>query len=84
ADPQRDTMFAGAVYDRGGMTLAALRHRIGDFDFFTLLHRWTAQHRYGNATTAQFVDLAESVSGEDLGQFFDTWLWQKQKPVSFS
>lgn len=83
ADPQRDTMFSSAVYDRGGMTLAALRHRIGDHDFFVLLQRWTSQHRYGNATTQQFVALAEKVSGEDLGSFFDTWLWQKSKPASF-
>jgi aminopeptidase N len=71
------------VYTRGGMTLAALRHRIGDHDFFDLLQRWTAQHRYGNASTQQFVALAERVSGEDLGAFFDTWLWQKSKPASF-
>jgi aminopeptidase N len=83
ADPQRDTMFSSAVYTRGGMTLAALRHRIGDHDFFDLLQRWTAQHRYGTATTAQFVALAEQVSGEDLTSFFDTWLWQKQKPATF-
>ena len=30
ADPQRDTMFASAVYRRGGMTLQALREKIGD------------------------------------------------------
>jgi aminopeptidase N len=48
-----------------------------------LLNLWTAQHRFGNATTTQFVALAEKVSGEDLGAFFDTWLWQKTKPTSF-
>jgi aminopeptidase N len=83
ADPQRDTMFSSAVYQRGGMTLAALRHRIGDHDFFDLLQRWTAQHRYGTATTKQFVALAERVSGENLTSFFNTWLWQKHKPASF-
>jgi aminopeptidase N len=83
ADPQRDTMFSSAVYNRGGMTLAALRHRIGDPDFFRLLTTWTAQHRYGNATTKQFVALAERISGEDLTGFFDTWLWQKSKPATF-
>ena len=71
ADPQRDTMFSSAVYTRGGMTLAALRHRIGDHDFFNLLRKWTTQHRYGNATTAQFIALAEKVSGEELDAFFD-------------
>ncbi len=83
ADPQRDTMFSSSVYTRGGMTLAALRHRIGDADFFSLLRQWTTQHRYGNATTKQFIALAEQVSGQDLTRFFQIWLYDKQKPASF-
>jgi aminopeptidase N len=76
-------MFSGAVYERGGMTLAALRHRIGDQKFFSLLQHWTAAHRYGNATTTQFVKLAEQISGQDLRTFFHIWLWAKTKPASF-
>ncbi len=83
ADPGRDRMFSSAVYYRGGMTLAALRHRIGDTHFFALLRRWVAAHRYGNATTAEFVALAERVSGQHLGAFFRTWLWDQKKPSSF-
>jgi aminopeptidase N len=84
ADPKRDTMFSSAVYYRGGMTMAALRHKIGDAAFFSLLQKWTALYKYGNATTAQFVALAELVSGRDLSSFFHTWLWDKTKPVTFS
>jgi aminopeptidase N len=84
ADPKRDTMFSSAVYTRGGMTLAALRHKIGDDKFFSILRTWTADHRYGNATTGQFVALAERISGQDLGSFFQTWLWDKTKPATFS
>jgi aminopeptidase N len=80
ADPKRDTMFSNAVYDRGGMTLASLRHKIGDDDFFKLLQTWTAQHKYGNATTAQFTALASKISGQNLNGFFKTWLWKQSKP----
>jgi aminopeptidase N len=80
ADPQRDTMFSGAVYLRGAMTLAALRHRIGDRAFSTLLHRWATVHRGGTATTRQFRALAAQVAGEDLDGFFDAWLWAQRKP----
>jgi aminopeptidase N len=76
-------MFSGPVYDRGGMTLAALRHRLGDKVFFTILRTWAAQHRYGNADTRQFVHLAERISGKDLTRFFHTWLWAKEKPGHF-
>lgn len=81
ADPQRDTMFAGAVYDRGAMTLQALRERIGDKAFFRLLPAWTKLHRYGNANTADFVRLAEKVSGQHLDAFFQKWLFTTGKPT---
>ncbi|MET9530282.1 MULTISPECIES: M1 family metallopeptidase [unclassified Streptomyces] len=81
ADPQRDTMFASAVYDRGAMTLQALRDRIGDKAFFRLLPAWTKAHRYGNADTGQFTALAEKISGQKLGGFFDAWLHTSGKPA---
>ncbi|MFS4093464.1 M1 family metallopeptidase [Streptomyces sp. AF1A] len=80
ADPQRDTMFASAVYQRGAMTLQMLRERIGDRAFFRLLPAWTRLHRYGNADTADFVRLAERVSGRQLGGLFRTWLFTSGKP----
>ncbi|MFH8338255.1 M1 family metallopeptidase [Streptomyces sp. AM6-12] len=81
ADPKRDTMFADAVYDRGAMTLQVLRERIGDRAFFKLLPAWTRLHRYGNADTADFIRLAERISGQHLGDLFDTWLFTTGKPA---
>jgi aminopeptidase N len=83
ADPQRDTMFSNAVYQRGAMTLAALRHKIGDKKFFDLMQTWVKQHRYGNVTTDEFTSLANQVSGQNLNGFFKTWLWKQSKPKKF-
>jgi aminopeptidase N len=83
ADPQRDTMFASAVYRRGAMTLEALREKIGDAPFFQILRAWTAQHRYSTATTQQFIDLSEQISGQDLSNFFQVWLYTPAKPTSW-
>ncbi|MFJ4717207.1 M1 family metallopeptidase [Streptomyces sp. NPDC088785] len=80
-DPQRDTMFASAVYQRGAMTLQVLRERIGDRAFFKLLPLWTKLHRYQNASTADFIALAERVSGRQLDDLFDTWLFTTGKPT---
>lgn len=80
-DPQRDTMFASAVYQRGAMTLQVLRERIGDKAFFKLLPAWAKQQRYSNATTAEFIRLAEKVSGKQLDDLFQTWLFTKGKPA---
>lgn len=81
ADPQRDTMFASAVYQRGAMTLQMLRERIGDTAFFKLLPAWTKLHKYGNANTADFVKLAEKISGQQLDDLFQTWIYTTGKPV---
>ncbi|MFF3890502.1 M1 family metallopeptidase [Streptomyces sp. NPDC001914] len=80
-DPQRDTMFASAVYQRGAMTLQMLRERIGDTAFFKLLPAWTKLQRYGNASTAEFIALAEKVSGQQLDDLFQTWLFTTGKPA---
>jgi aminopeptidase N len=67
-------LFSDSVYDRGAMTLQALRVEVGDATFFRILRDWFAQHRYGNATTADFIALAERDSHRDLGRFFRLWL----------
>jgi aminopeptidase N len=81
ADPGPADLFDWAVYDRGGMTLAALRRRIGNDDFSRLLKAWTARHRHGHGSTAQFEALAVGVSGQDLTSFFDAWLVQPVRPA---
>jgi aminopeptidase N len=74
-------LFGQAVYERGAMTLQALRNRIGDEAFWTVLRTWVADHRRDNATTAEFVALAEQVSGQDLGDFFEVWLETPERPA---
>jgi aminopeptidase N len=76
-------LFNGTVYDRGAMTLEALREKIGDTAFFRLLANWAARNRQGNVTTEQFVALAEQESGLDLDHFFDVWLYQPDKPTTW-
>ncbi|WP_113704813.1 M1 family metallopeptidase [Nonomuraea lactucae] len=79
-----DDLFNDSIYKRGAMTLHALRKTIGDRTFFTLLRQWADQHKYGHATTPQFVALAERLSGKDLSALFDTWLYQPTKPAPSS
>ena len=70
------------VYERGAMTLQALRNRIGDADFRRAAADLGRRQRGGgNGSTAQFRALAEPVSGEDLDGFFDAWLVATTKPA---
>jgi aminopeptidase N len=76
-------MFHTPVYDRGAMTLQALREKVGDDAFFAILRTWYAENRNGNVTTADFIALAERVSGQQLDRFFDVWLYEEGKPDSW-
>jgi aminopeptidase N len=51
--------------------------------FLRIVRAWAAEHRYGNVTTAQFIALAERLSGRDLARFFEVWLYRPQKPTSW-
>lgn len=79
-DPGPDRLFSEVVYAGGALLLHDLRQRIGDDAFFRLLQEWAARHRHGNATTPEFIALAEEVSGQDLDAFFDDWLFVPWTP----
>ncbi|MFC9226520.1 M1 family metallopeptidase [Streptomyces hygroscopicus] len=72
-DPGKGRELHEALYNKGSMMLHALRRTVGDQAFFDTLKRWQRDHRYGNASWAQFEALAQEVSGENLTGFFDAW-----------
>jgi hypothetical protein len=74
-------LFGSPVYDRGAMTLQALRDKIKNDDtFFRILRTWYAENRYSNVTTEEFIATAERVSGRQLDTLFDVWLFQDGRP----
>jgi hypothetical protein len=79
-DPTPEFLFDFAIYGRGAMTLQQLRLSVGDADFFEILRRWAKSREGQNVKTNQFIRLAERVSGEDLDELFDTWLFTPGKP----
>ena len=78
--PPPNDLFNGGVYITGGLTLAALRDRVGDDTFFSILGTYTERFRLGTAGTDDFIALAEEQSGEDLGAFFNAWLYAPDVP----
>ncbi|WP_245679242.1 M1 family metallopeptidase [Actinomadura hibisca] len=78
--PGAKELFGFSVYIRGAMTLQALRQRVGDKKFFTILKTWASGRKGRNATTADFVAHAEKTSGKQLDRLFDAWLYKKGKP----
>jgi len=80
-DPGPDLMFDFAVYIRGGMTLHQLRLTVGDDAFFEILRRWARSQAGETVTTDEFIALAERISGQQLDDLFETWLFTPAKPV---
>ncbi len=79
-DPTPDALFDRRVYERGGLTLHALRLEIGDEAFFDLLRTYVERYHDANATTEDFIALAEAISGQELGDLFDAWLYTERLP----
>jgi aminopeptidase N len=80
--PTVDHLFDFAVYLRGGLTLQALRQEAGDEDFWAIVETWAHENSGGHGTTPEFIDLAEEVSGLDLDDLFDEWLFTPGRPDS--
>ncbi len=78
--PAANNLFNGGVYLRGGLTLHALRLTVGDEVFFEILKVYYDSYKFGNAATEDFIQVAEEVSGRELGELFDAWLYDEQLP----
>ena len=63
------------------MTPARASARVGDEVFFDILKEWTDSHAGGNVASADFMDLAERLSGQELAGFFNVWLYTPSKPA---
>ena len=80
-NPPPDNLFNTGVYERGALTLHALRLHIGDAAFFGALRTYTDRYRYSNANTEDFIAVVEETSGQQLDEFFDAWLYAEEIPL---
>jgi len=71
-----DMFSHGRVYAKGWMVLRMIRYHIGDERFREVLRAWAAHPdaRYGTATTQQFQETVEQVTGTDWSRFFEQWV----------
>ncbi len=70
------------TYSKASVVLHMLRGIVGDSTFFNILRTYTFDPSvaYGVATTEDFQAIAESVSGLDLGYFFQQWIYGENYP----
>ncbi|GAA2259810.1 M1 family metallopeptidase [Streptomyces amakusaensis] len=80
ADPGQRRLFDDRVYERGALTLHALRTEIGHPAFVALLREWTGVHRHGVVTTEGFVAMAERLCERSPAGLFARWLYEAALP----
>ncbi len=78
--PPENDLFNAGVYQQGALTLHALRLEVGDEVFFDILRTYADQFQYSNASTDDFIALAEEVSGQALDDLFEAWLFSGTVP----
>ncbi|WP_431683566.1 M1 family metallopeptidase [Kitasatospora sp. KL5] len=79
-DPGKQLMFDDRVYERGGLTVHALRSTLGDQAFFRIVRDWTTAHRHSVVTTADFTAHAARYADHPIGRLFDAWLARHPLP----
>jgi aminopeptidase N len=82
-DPGIRNMFSLSVYFRGAWTLHTLRHEVGDEDFFNILQTYQSRYAHSHASIPDFIAIAEEISGQDLDDFFNDWLYSANIPPRF-
>ncbi len=68
-------------YEKGAWVLHMLRNKIGDQKFFELLTKYYKKYKNKNASTGDFIELAEKVSKQNLKNFFNEWLYKPGIPI---
>ena len=67
-------------YPKGGWVLHMLRSELGDSVFWRSIRKYYATYAGSVADTRDLQKVFEDVSGKDLNQFFDQWLYTTGQP----
>jgi len=79
-DPPYNAYFTPATYEKPASVLHMIRLMVGDSTFFDILQTYFDAYRNGNVVTTDFIDVCESVSGIDLQEFFNDWIFGSGVP----
>lgn len=77
----KEDMFDGHSYNKGGRILNMLRDYIGDEAFFDGLKIYLNKHAFKTAEAHDLRIAFEEVSGLDLNWFFNQWFFAKGHPI---
>lgn len=77
----KEQMFDGHSYNKGGRILHMLRNYLGDEAFFEGMRNYLEKNKFKPAEFHQLRLAFEEVSGEDLNWFFNQWFLGSGHPI---
>ncbi len=77
----REDMFDGFSYNKGGQVLHMLRKVVGDDAFFASLKKYLENRKFKTAEIHDLRMAFEEVTGKDMNWFFNQWFLAKGHPV---
>ncbi len=80
-DPPVGDLYRNEVYKGGALVFHALRLTVGEDMFFKIIQTYLEKYRGNYAGTDEFIALSEEISGQDLQEFFDSWLLDNKLPA---
>jgi len=77
----KEDMFDGHSYNKGGLIVHMLRSLVGDEAFFASIKRYLTAHEYTDVESHELRLAFEDVTGQDLNWFFNQWFFGKGHPI---
>jgi len=77
----REEMFDGISYNKGGQVLHMLRKLVGDDAFFQSLQLYLTQNKFKHTEIHHLRLAFEQVTGQDLNWFFNQWFFYGGHPI---
>lgn len=75
-------IFGSIVYDKGAWVCHMLRGVLGDSLFFEGIDAYyNSAYKFASATTADFKNVFETASGQELDWFFEDWIYGTYFPT---
>jgi aminopeptidase N len=67
-------------YKKGGLFLYTLRAEVGEPTFDKIIQTYYSKYKFSNANTTDFKAVAEEISGKNLTELFNKWLYSTTLP----
>lgn len=68
------------IYPKGALVVRMLEQYLGPERFWASVNRFLTRHAYGIATTDDFRQAILEATGENMGWFWDQWIYQSGYP----